>query len=309
MVEQRDAELTQLLSELRRIEIQSQRLVTSVLAGGYSSVFRGSGIEFDEVREYVEGDDPRRVDWNVTARVGRPYVKTYVDERELPVYFLLDLSASMGGGYGPWSARELAARVCACLAFSAVKNNDKVGLVACGERVEKFVPAKKGVRHALRVVRECLVLPASAGRGDLVPGLRLLTRAVRRHAIVFVVSDFLSRGWARAATTCARRHDVVAVRLLTPELDLAALLPAGSGLLRLRDPESGRAQLVDLGDARARAAWAERVAAWRRRVEADLARARVDRMDVPVPRRPAKDAVARPILDFFRMREERSLKR
>ena len=159
-MEDHDVELAALLKEVRRIGVQSSRLVDGVMAGSYSSVFRGQGLEFEEVREYVEGDDPRAVDWNVTARIGRPYVKTYVDERDLTVLFLLDLSASMTGGFGVWSARETAARVSACLAFSAIRNGDRVGLVAFSDRVETYVPPRKGVRHALRIVRDCLSLPA-----------------------------------------------------------------------------------------------------------------------------------------------------
>src|SRR6187399_439244 len=177
MIDERDVELTELLKEVRRIEVQSRRLVTSVMAGGYTSVFRGSGVEFDDVREYVEGDDPRSVDWNVTARVGRPFVKKYVDERELTVLFLLDLSASMTGGFGPWSARQTAARVCACLALSATRNGDKVGMVAFSDRVDRYVPAQKGVGHALRIVRDALALPGTSKTSDPVPALEFVSKA------------------------------------------------------------------------------------------------------------------------------------
>lgn len=299
-----DDELAELLAEVRRIDVQSKRLVTELMAGGYSSVFRGSGIEFEGVREYAEGDDPRAVDWNVTARMGRPFVKTYVTEREMTVLFLLDLSASMGGGFGAWSARQMAARVCACLALSATRHHDKTGLVAFGRAVERYVPAQKGVGHALRIVRDCLALPAAEGGTDLAPALEFASRVVRRRAIVFVVSDFLARGHERALALCARRHDVVAVRLRVPELE-----PPDAGLIRVRDPESGEEGVLDLGDARVRSAIAARLARRRARVEEDLRRLRVDLMDVPVPRAPAKDAVARPLLRFFRMRQERGEKR
>jgi len=304
MVEDHEVELAELLAEVRRIEVQSRRLVTGAIAGGYSSVFRGSGMEFDEVREYVDGDDPRTVDWNVTARVGRPYVKKYVDERELTVLFLLDLSASMAGGFGIWSARQTAARVCGCLAFSAVANNDKVGLIAFSDRVDRFVPPAKGVGHALRIVRDALALRGASERTRMEPALELASRAVRRHAIVFLVSDFLTGGFEHALTLCARRHDVTAVRLLAPEL-----APPGAGLTRLRDPETGLVTVVDWSRARVRAAYAERVAAWRARTEENLRRARADRMDIPIPRVRDRNALARPILEFFRMREQRGAKR
>jgi uncharacterized protein (DUF58 family) len=299
-----DGELFELLKEVRRIEVQSRRLVTDVMAGGYSTVFRGAGVEFDGVREYVEGDDPRRVDWNVTARAGRPFVKKYVEERELTVLFLLDLSASMAGGFGPWSARQVAARVCACLALSAVRNDDKVGLIAFSGGVDKYVPAKKGIGHALRVLRDCLALPGSSARTDLRPPLELAARVVRRRAILFLVSDFLAEGPGPALRLAARRHDLIAVRLLPPELT-----PPKAGLVRLHDPETGRLAVVDWGSAPIRAAYVERVARWRAATEDALRRADVDRMDVPVPRQPDRDFVARPILDFFRMRELRGAKR
>jgi uncharacterized protein (DUF58 family) len=304
MAQVRETELSELLAEVRRIDVLSNRLVTDVMAGGFSSVFRGAGLEFDEVREYVDGDDPRAVDWNVTARIGRPFVKKYVDERELTVLFLLDLSASMDGGFGVWSARQTAARVCACLALSAVRNGDKVGLVAFSETVDSYVPPKKGAAHALRVVRDCLALRGRGARTDPAVALEFAARAVRHGAIVFLVSDFMADGWQRAMRSCARRHDVVAVRLLTPELT-----PPGGGLLRLVDPETGRATVVDWNSPGVRAAYARRVDAWRARTVDELRRAEVDLMDVPVPRAPDRNAVAGPILRFFRMRERRGAKR
>jgi uncharacterized protein (DUF58 family) len=256
------------------------------------------------VREYVEGDSQRSIDWNVTARMGRPYVKTYVDERELTVIFLLDLSASMAGGFSVWSARQMAARVCACLALSATRNNDKVGLIAFSKDVDKYVPATKGIGHALRIVRDCLALPGSESRTNLAPALEFASRVVRRHAVVFVVSDFLDKGWEQSLTLCARRHDVVAVRLLTPELT-----PPDRGLMRIEDPETGERRIVDWGDARVRAAYSERVSDHRTKTEDTLRRAKVDLMDVPIGRQREKDMVARPIMKFFQMRQSRGAKR
>ncbi len=309
-----DLELAELLEDVRRIEAQSERLVSGVMAGGYKSVFRGTGIEFEEIREYVEGDDPRSVDWSVTARVGRPFVKTYVEERDLTMVFALDLSASMAdGGFGHWSARQTAARIAAILALSASRNDDKVGLVAFSDQVERFVPAGKGLRHVLRIVRDCLALPAATGATDMAPALEFLSRAVRRHAVVFVISDFLDPGddaaWRKALRLCARRHDVVAVRILPPELDPELLRDAGAGLLRLVDPETGRRETIDLRSRAVRDEYTRRVAAWRSRVDELFRRAEIDVMDVPVPRELDRDAVAGPILRFFRMRQLRGTKR
>ncbi len=297
-------ELTELLKEVHRIEVQSNRLVNGVMAGSYQSVFRGFGIEFEEVREYVEGDDPRTVDWNVTARVGRPYVKTYVDEREMPMLFLLDLSASMTGGYGFWSARQVAARACACLALAAVKNHDKVGLIAFSDTVETYLRPKHSVGHALRIVRDCLALPGHHTTTDMVPALRLASRIARGHAIVFVVSDFLTSGWRQALTLMAKRHDVVAMRLLFPELTA----PSGA-MLRMQDPETGRQRSVDWQNSRVRKEYQRRVEEWDRRTIEDLRRAGVDRMDIPVPRERDRNVVARSLLQFFRMRQMRGLRR
>jgi len=297
-------ELAAVLEEVRRIEVQSDRLVSSVMAGGYSSVFRGAGIEFEEVREFVEGDDPRLVDWKVTARTGRPFVKKYVDERELTVVFLLDLSASMHGGYGVWSARQMAVRLCACLALAAVRNHDKVGLIAFGQGVEKFVPPQKGRGHALRIVRDGLMLEAAPGPTGFGPPLEFAARVLRRQSVLFLVSDFLGPPIGRPLLRCARRHDLVAVRLLSPEL-----FPPDAGLVRLRDPESGATLVADWNEPRVREAWLQRVAAWRRSVDDELARADVDCMDVPVPTFADREAVARPILRFFRMREQRGAKK
>jgi len=304
MLERPDPGLAEILKEVRRIDVQSRRLVTNVMAGGYLSVFRGAGIEFDTVREYVEGDARRSVDWNVTARMGTPYVKTHVDERNLTVLFLVDMSDSMAGGFGVWSARQTVARICACLGLAATRNGDRVGMIAFSEGVDAFVSPRKGVGHALRIVRDCLALPARSHRTNLVPALELASRAIRRHAIVFVVSDFLTDGYRPALTLCAKRHDVIAVRLLTPELSLPSV-----GLARVRDPETGVTSLLDTSSARVRAAYADRVDRWRARTERDLRRANVDRMDVPVPREGGKDLIAGPILKFFRMREQRGAKR
>ena len=302
--EDRERELAELLEEVRRIEVQAKRLVIDILAGGYVSVFRGAGIEFSEVREYVEGDDPRSVDWNVTARVGRPYVKKYVDERELTLLFLLDLSPSMSGAFSPWSSRQAAARIAACLALSAVRNDDKVGLIAFDDEVRRFVRPEKGASHALRIIRDCLALEGRGRGSRFAPALQLLSRAMRRRSIVFLISDFLAEGWEESLRLAARRHDLVAVRILPPEL-----APPEGGFLRLEDPETGRVTAVDWSGEKVREAYRRRVETWKAETAEMLRRAGVDRMDVPIPADRESDAFVRPILDFFRMREERGEKR
>ncbi len=304
-------ELAEVLAEVRRIEVQSNRLVSSVMAGGYSSVFRGSGLEFLEVREFADGDDPRLIDWKVTARTGRPFVKRFVDERELTVMFLLDVSASMDGGFGVWSARQMAVRLCACLAFAAVQNHDKVGLIAFGEReVAAFVPPQRGSAHALRIVRDGLLLQVGGGGTGAVgargidAALDRAARLLKRRSVVFVLSDFLGGEIGRPLLRCAQRHDLTAVRVLSPEL-----FPPRAGLVRLRDPETGVERIVDWSNERVRLAWLARVARWRQLRDAEFERGNIDVVDVPVPMLRDRDAIAGPILKFFRMRQLRGAKR
>lgn len=286
---------------MRRIQVRTNRLVTDVMAGGYNSVFRGSGIEFDEVREYSEGDDPRSVDWNVTARTGRPHVKKFVEERELTVLFLLDLSASMRAGFVRRSAREAAAEFCACLALSAIRNNDKVGLIAFSDRIERHVPPKKGIGHVLRIVRDCLALEPKHSGTSVAAALEFAGRVVRRKSILFLVSDFQDGSPdVKTLAIVSRRHDVIAARLLCPEMQRFAS-PAMRGLVRLRDLESGRETIADFSSARVRAAFVKGAADWRREVDDRLRRARVDVLDVPV-----EQPVVEPILQFFRKRESRA---
>ncbi|MBK8975363.1 MAG: DUF58 domain-containing protein [Planctomycetes bacterium] len=296
----------EILAQVRRIQIRTQRMVTDVMAGGYTSVFRGAGIEFDQVRDYAEGDDVRAVDWNVTARTGELHVKQFMEERELTVLFLLDLSGSAGFGTfrrdgrgAPVTVREVAAEFCACLALAAQRNNDKAGMVAFTDRIELTVPARKGAQHVLRLIRDALALQP-AGRGtDLALALDHAARVQRRRAVVFVVSDFLTNpvSYDRSLRLLARRHDVVAVRVLDPA---TRALPA-AGLLRVRDPETGALRTLDTASRRVRAAYAarleERSAAFRQ----SLRRARVDLLDLD-----PSQGLAGPILRFFRMRELRS---
>lgn len=305
----------ELLAEARRIQVRADRMVTDVMAGGYSSVFRGSGIEFDEVREFAEGDELRSIDWNVTARVGRPFVKKFVEERELTVLFLLDVSASMAFGTNPpGNARRPVAATAAtfvgCVAFAAARNNDKAGLITFADTVQRYVPAKKGRNHVLRLIREACEAPLATGRTDLVGALDYAGRVQRRRAVVFVVSDFYGADCRQKLRLLAQRHDVIAVRIRDPlaaGLDRAAGDVAAMpkvGLLRLADPETGRTVEVDTQSRRVR----ERLAAaWReeRQRLLELCRStKVDLLDVPT-----EGSVADPLVRFFRMRELRGAKR
>jgi len=290
-------DLQQLLREVRHIRVQSSRLVQGALAGGYRSVFRGSGIEFEEVREYVEGDDPRSVDWNVTARMGRPFVKKYVDDRQLNLAFLLDLSASMDAGFGVWSPRQMAARVCACLMLAAVQQDDRVAFIGYDQEVQRFEPPRKGLNHVLRIVRDFLSLQSGSPHSEPAVALNLAARALPKHSAVFVVSDFLGDGWQPALQECARHHEVVAVRLLAPELQKPP-----PGMWRLGDAEGLGRRIVDGNDPRVQAEYRARIEQWDFEVRTMLRRAGVARLDVPIPTTADPDAVARPILRFFQRR-------
>ena len=234
----------EILKKVRRIEITTKRMVTDVFAGEYESVFKGRGMEFNEVREYQPGDDIRSIDWNVTARTGHPYVKKFVEERELTVMFLVDASASGKFGTVNMMKSELAAEVCAVLAFSAIRNKDKVGLIIFTDTVEKYVPPKKGNVHVLRVIRELLYFkPAGVGT-DIAAALEYLNRITTRRAVTFLVSDFLAGGYEKALRIANNRHDTIAIGISDPrEMELPSI-----GYLHLRDAETGRTMMVDTRD-------------------------------------------------------------
>lgn len=288
---------------MRQIQIRTHRLVTTALAGGYRSTFRGAGIEFEEVRPYQPGDDVRSIDWNVTARAGEPYIKTFAEERELTIRFLVDTSRSMDFGSRVWTKREAAAQFCALLAFVAMRHSDRVGLTMFGAEAGLHVDARKGTRHALRIVREVMAAPPTDGGSDLASVLEHDERASRRRSVVFLVSDFLGiedagvdAPWVRALSRLAGRHDVIAARIVDP---LEEELPA-AGLLELHELESNKRVELDARSERVREAW--RNAARRRteHLDAALARARVDRLDVPTV-----GDLALPVLELFRRRQSR----
>jgi uncharacterized protein (DUF58 family) len=232
-----------LLKKIRKIEIVTERLVRDRMAGQYHSVFKGSGIAFSEVREYMPGDDIRQIDWNVSARMNEPYVKLFVEEREMTVLLLVDMSASGRFGSRDQEKRELAAELAAILAFSAIKNNDRVGLIIFTDEVERFVPPKKGKKHVLRVISEILSFEPKSPRTHLGAGLEFLGRIARRRAVTFLVSDFLAppAQYERALRIAARRHDLIPVTVTDP---LEEALPA-VGLVELEDPETGELVVFD----------------------------------------------------------------
>jgi uncharacterized protein (DUF58 family) len=240
--------LAEVLKKVRRIEIFTRRLVNDVFSGEYHSVFKGQGMEFDEVREYQPGDDVRSIDWNVTARMGAPYVKRFVEERELVVIFLLDVSASGRFGSGEKTKLDMAAEICALLSFSAVKNNDKIGAVIFSDDVEEYIPPDKGRKHALHVIRKILFYRPRGRKTNIAQALSYLLRVMKRRAIVFLVSDFLSPDFSREIALAAKKFDVVALKIRDPREEALA----GGGLVRVWDQEAGMERLIDISGVRAK---------------------------------------------------------
>lgn len=293
--------LAEIMQKVRQIELRTRRLVNDAVAGHYHSVFRGRGIEFDEVREYVPGDDVRAIDWNVTARAGRPFIKKFREDRELTILLLVDVSGSLEFGSAEVSKRELEAELASVLALSATRNDDKVGLVLFTENVETYIPPKKGRFHVLRVVREILgAAPRNQGT-DVARALRFANEVTHRPAIVFLLSDLLSPSADLASLRDAvrlvrRRHDLVAVHLRDPrEMTLPNV-----GLLTLEDAETGELVELDTGKAKVRARYAALAEARRLDVARTLRREGVDCLDVDTAR-----PYLPPLLAFFKSRERR----
>ncbi len=317
----------EVIQRVREIQVRTGRQVADVLAGQYVSVFKGRGIEFDEVRPYVPGDEIRAIDWNVTARMGEPYVKRYVEERQLTLMLMADISASQDFGSGHRSKREAAAELCALLAFSATKNDDKVGLTLFHGGIEQYIPARKGQKHALRVVREVLTHDARIGQSVVGPtpsprrwwqlgrkrrgwvaskssrrstsisgAVEFLLSVSKRKAVCFVVSDFFDKDYIRSMQMAARKHDVIAVLITDPrELELPNV-----GMVTLRDAETGESLLRDTGSAAFRLQYAQHA---RQRIDdlkKSFRRASIDFIEID-----AAGSIVDPLARFFRMRESR----
>jgi uncharacterized protein (DUF58 family) len=313
----------EILQRVREIQVRTGRQVADVLAGEYVSVFKGRGVEFDEVRPYISGDDVRTIDWNVTARTGVPYVKRYVEERQLTLMLMADVSASQDFGSSERSKREVTAELCALLAFSATRNDDKVGLTLFHGGIEQYIPPRKGQKHALRVVREVLAHGAEApeaqppdpSRGwtrhfaswrrprspreatDIGKAMKFLLSVSARKSICFVVSDFLDEGFERALVTANQKHDVIAVLVTDPrEFSLPSV-----GLVTLRDAESGAVRVYDTASAAFRDRLASASADRARGLEHRLRAAGIDFIHID-----AAGSVVEPLVRFFKMRERRS---
>ncbi|WP_018616263.1 DUF58 domain-containing protein [Segetibacter koreensis] len=242
-----------ILKKVRELEIKSKRLTNHLFTGEYHSAFKGRGMSFKEVRDYYAGDDPRFIDWNVSARMGHTFSKVFEEERELTVYLLIDVSASSLFGTFRQNKKDLITEICAVLAFSAIANNDKIGLIFFSDHVEKFIPAKKGRDHVLYMVREMLSFKSRCSQTDVLKALKFLNNTTRHKSIVFVLSDFADAGYHETLRIAAKRHDVVGVQVYDKRDEQ---LPA-VGLMQLRDAETGKMVLLDTSDPYSRSKYSQ----------------------------------------------------
>jgi uncharacterized protein (DUF58 family) len=289
-------ETAELLKKVRAIEIRTRGFVNQIFSGEYHSVFKGRGMAFSEVREYQFGDDIRSIDWNVSARFNHPFVKVFEEERELTVILLVDVSGSGDFGTVRQLKRDTAAELCAVLAFSALKNNDKVGVIFFSDIVEKFIPPKKGRSHVLRILREVIDFRPERRSTNIAGGLRFLTGAIKKRSIVFLISDFIDEGYEDALKIAGKKHDLVGIKLYDPrEADLPPV-----GLMRTVDSETGETMWVDAGDRGVREAYARW---WRAAEEARIRTFRRSGLDEIRIR--TDQPYVKPLMMFFRMREKR----
>lgn len=286
----------EVIQNIRRIQITTSRIVTDVFSGQYHSVFKGKGMEFDEVREYQPGDEIRSIDWNVTARMGHPFIKKFVEERELTVMLLLDKSASCSFGTVNQLKNQRAAEVCSVLAFSAIRNNDRVGLIVFTDRIEKFVPPRKGTSHVLRVIREALYFKPQGQGTDINAALEYLNRVTTRRSVAFIISDFFAPDYKKMLAIANKRHDLVALTVTDPrELELPNV-----GIITLDDPETDQSITVDTSDKGFRAHYKTAAFARLRRREEVFRSAGVDSVDIGTG-----TPYVMSLFKFFRERERR----
>ena len=289
---------SELIQQIRRIEIRTRKLVNNSFAGEYHSVFKGRGMEFDEARPYQPGDEIRSIDWNVTARTGVPYIKEYVESRELTLMLMVDMSASADFGSVNRFKRELAAELAGVLAFAATNNHDKVGLMLFTDKVELYIPPRKGRKHVLRIIRDVLAFEPQHSGTDINLALETLNRVLKRRAVVFLISDFMDNpdSYRTSLSIANRKHDVIAVDLNDPlETELV-----DAGMLTLEDPESGNILWVDSSNAAWRNAFAARMDTFQNAKYDTLVRAGVDRIHITTA-----DEYMQPLNAFFAQRAQR----
>ncbi|MDD4957557.1 MAG: DUF58 domain-containing protein [Candidatus Omnitrophica bacterium] len=286
----------EILRKIRRIQITTAKKATDIFAGEYKSVFKGRGMEFVEVREYLPGDEIRSIDWNVTARMGRPFIKKFVEERELTIMLLLDVSGSNRFGSVNHLKRDLAAEVCAVLAASAIKNNDKVGLLVFTDRIERYLPPRKGTKHVFKIIREALYFKPQGIGTNISLSLEYLSRLTKKSTVTFLISDFQDKGLKKPLSIAGKKHDLVAVQIIDPR---ERELP-DAGIIELKDPESGRAYYLDTSDINIREKYREQADEMERRRKKLFYSVNIDRIIVDTSK-PYEAA----LVDFFTHRKQK----
>ena len=287
---------SEVLKKVRRMEIVTRRFVNDIMAGEYHSVFKGRGMEFEEVREYHQGDDIRTIDWNVTARTGIPHVKHYREERELTVMLMVDASSSGNFGTTRWQKEELATELCAVLAFSAIKNNDRIGLLIFTDQIEKFIPPKKGRRHVLRVIRELIAFRPTHRRTNLTVALDYINNILTRKSVVFLISDFLAGDMRSALAITNKHHDLIAVTITDPREE--QLPPAG--IIEFEDAETGELVILDTSSFGTRSSFEDSATHDRQELMGLLRSLNIDHIALSTSR-----DYAIPLMRFFRERARR----
>ncbi|SYZ73988.1 conserved hypothetical protein [Candidatus Zixiibacteriota bacterium] len=286
----------EIFKKIRRIEIRTKRLVNDLFSGEYHSTFKGRGIEFEEVRQYQPGDDIRLIDWNVTARVGYPYIKKFREERELSVIFLVDMSSSGFFGTKERFKEETAAELCALLAFSAIKNNDKVGMIIFTDRIEKFIPPKKGKGHVLRLIREILYFKPTGTATDIGMALEYFSRVIKKKSVVFLISDFLSEGYLKPLQIANNKHDMIAMKISDPR----EMKFDNVGMIELEDAETGEVMIIDTASSEFRLDFAQKAEADNFALKRSFKLINMDFINIITDQ-----SYIVPLINFFRMREKR----
>jgi uncharacterized protein (DUF58 family) len=286
----------ELLKQVRHIEIKTRGLVNEVFSGEYHSVFKGRGMEFSEVREYQPGDDIRNIDWNVTARFSHPYIKVFEEERELTVMLLVDMSGSLIFGSVEKTKQQIAAELSAILAFSAMKNNDKVGLIMFTDRIEKFIPPRKGKSHVLRIIREVLSFEARGNMTDIKGALEYFNHTIKKKSIAFLISDFIDEGYDRILKIIGRKHDLIGVVLTDPrEVEFPS-----AGLVQFKDAETNQVRFIDTSDKRVRTFYEDFRNDVVKKRNSVFISGGIDKIEID-----ASDSYIKPLVEFFKFREKR----
>ncbi len=286
----------ELLKQVKQIEIRTRGLVNEVFSGEYHSAFKGKGMEFAEVREYQYGDDIRSIDWNVTARYDHPYIKVFEEERELTVMLMIDMSGSLLFGSGEKTKQRIAAELSSILAFSAMKNNDKVGLILFTDQIEKFVPPRKGRSHGLRIIREILSFEPTGNKTNIKSALEYLNHTIKKKSIVFLLSDFIDDNYDKILKVVGKKHDLVGMILNDPR----EMSMENFGLVKFRDNETGEIRHIDTGSRKIRDWYNQKIKEYERDLRTMFVSGGIDSIRIDASR-----SYIKPLVDFFKLRERR----